>query len=187
MHSDQFKPKSYLKLNKKCVFFRRWTVSFNPRRASVRRRARRAAGGEHPSPSNSAPEPFSQRSISLLKTRRMNYNLTLKGHFENLTSGQGHDLIEKGHVAYHSIRIVGFNTFMVLLLLYLVSIKSYCRKTAGDLSWPEMTLFTWWHDEDSLVAIFWFRVSILPVNWCLKVFRMVFVQKRHLSISSIDI
>ena len=25
----------------------------------------------------------------------MNYNLTLKGRFENLTSGQGHDLIGK--------------------------------------------------------------------------------------------
>ena len=40
----------------------------------------------------------------------MNYFLTLKGHFENLTSGQGHDLTEKGHVAYQSIRIVELNT-----------------------------------------------------------------------------
>ena len=40
----------------------------------------------------------------------MNYNLTLKSHYENLTSGQGHDLIRKGNVAYQSIRIVGLNT-----------------------------------------------------------------------------
>ena len=40
----------------------------------------------------------------------MNYNLTLKGQLENLTSGQGHDLTGKGHVAYQSIRIVELNT-----------------------------------------------------------------------------
>ena len=43
----------------------------------------------------------------------MIYDLTLKGHFENLTTGQGHDLIRKGHVAYQLIRIVGLNTSMV--------------------------------------------------------------------------
>ena len=43
----------------------------------------------------------------------MSYNLTLRGHVENLTSGQGHDLIGKGHVVYQSIRIAGLNTFMV--------------------------------------------------------------------------
>ena len=32
---------------------------------------------------------------------------------------------------------------MAFSLLYLVSIKSYTRKTAGDLSWPEMTSATW--------------------------------------------
>ena len=34
------------------------------------------------------------------------YNKTLKGQSENLTSRQGLDLIEKGHVAYQSIRMV---------------------------------------------------------------------------------
>ena len=43
----------------------------------------------------------------------MIYNVTLKGHVENLTSGQGHDLIRNGHVACQSIRIVGMNTSMV--------------------------------------------------------------------------
>ena len=40
----------------------------------------------------------------------MDYNLTLKGKLENLTSGQGHDLTGKGHVAYQSIRNVEPNT-----------------------------------------------------------------------------
>ena len=56
---------------------------------------------------------FCQNRVSLVETRRMIYNLTLKGHFENLTSGQGHDLTRKGHVAYQSIGIVGLNTSMV--------------------------------------------------------------------------
>ena len=43
----------------------------------------------------------------------MNYNLTLKGHLENLTKGQGHYVTGKGHVAYLSIRIVGLNTSLV--------------------------------------------------------------------------
>ena len=51
--------------------------------------------------------------VSLVKPRRMIYNLTLKGHVESLTSGQGHDLTRKGHVAYQSIRIVDLNTSMV--------------------------------------------------------------------------
>ena len=47
----------------------------------------------------------------------MNYNLTLKGHFENLISGQSHGLIGKGYVAYQSIRMVVMNTSMVFALL----------------------------------------------------------------------
>ena len=62
-----------------------------------------------------------------------------------------------------------------------LTLASHCRKTAGDLSWPEMTL---WHEEGSLVAIFRFRVSTLPINRCLRVFQMVFVQKRSISIFS---
>ena len=37
----------------------------------------------------------------------MIYDFTLQGHVENLTSGQDHDLVGKGHVLYQSIRIVG--------------------------------------------------------------------------------
>ena len=54
----------------------------------------------------------------------MNYNFTLKGHVENLTSGQGHGMIPKGHVivTYQSINIVGLNTPMVFSTLWLVII-----------------------------------------------------------------
>ena len=33
-----------------------------------------------------------QHRVPLIEKRRMNYKLTLKGHFEELTQGQGHDL-----------------------------------------------------------------------------------------------
>ena len=46
----------------------------------------------------------------------MNYNLTLKGHFENLTKGQGHCLIGNGHAAYQSILIVDLNTYKVYFI-----------------------------------------------------------------------
>ena len=46
------------------------------------------------------------------------------------------------------------------------------------LKWP------WRHKEGSLVAIFRCRVTSLPVARCLRVFRMVFVQKRRLSFFS---
>ena len=60
---------------------------------------------------------FCQHGVSLVKTRRLNYNLTLKGHFENLTLGQGHDLIGKDHVAYQLISMVVLNTSMMYSLL----------------------------------------------------------------------
>ena len=47
--------------------------------------------------------------------------------------------------------------------------------TFYDLKWP------WRHDEGSTVTIFRLRVLILPVNRCLRVFWMVFVQKRRIS------
>ena len=65
----------------------------------------------------------------------MSYNLTLLGHVENLTLGQGHDLIRKGHVAYQSIRIAGLNTsyggFIALAGLWQ---KLLSKKTVDDLS-----------------------------------------------------
>ena len=63
-----------------------------------------------------ARHSFYQHRVPLVTTRRIKYNLTLEDHVENLTSGRGHDLIGKGHVAYHSIRIVGLNTSYVCSL-----------------------------------------------------------------------
>ena len=53
----------------------------------------------------------------------MNYNLTLKGHFQNLTSSQGHELIGKGRVAYLSVDPYGrpehlYGVFNALAGLY---------------------------------------------------------------------
>ena len=50
--------------------------------------------------------------------------------------------------------------------------------TFHDLKWP------WWHDEGSPVTKFLLRMSIIPVTRCLRVFWMVFVQKRRLSFFS---
>ena len=47
----------------------------------------------------------------------MNDGLTLEGHNENLTKGQGYKLTGKEYVAYQSIRIVGLNTSKVFLSL----------------------------------------------------------------------
>ena len=50
--------------------------------------------------------------------------------------------------------------------------------TFHDLKWP------WRHTEGSLIAMFRLRVSWIPVTRCLRVFRMVFFQKRRLSFCS---
>ena len=107
-----------------------------------------------------ARHSFCQHRVSLVKPRRMDYKLT-KGHVEN-----GHNLIGETHVAYQSIRIVSLNTSIIFSSLWLVHIKSYCRKAAGDLSWPEMTSATW---GGSLVTISRFSLSILPVTRCFSV------------------
>ena len=81
--------------------------------------------------------------VSLVKTRQMNYNLILKGHVESLTSGV---MTWSGKVMLHINRSVSsssthlrcFHRFSLFLS------KIIAEKTAGDLSWPEMTLETWW-------------------------------------------
>ena len=63
---------------------------------------------------------FCQHRISILETRRMNFNLTSKYHSENLTSGEGwmeKVLNGKGHVAYLSIGMIVLNTAMVFSFL----------------------------------------------------------------------
>ena len=76
---------------------------------------------------------FQHHRASLIKTRRMTYSLTSKGQFENLTSGQGHDLAQIGHIIYHSIRFDKINTMAAVWNLYLNPIKSYYIKTTCDL------------------------------------------------------
>ena len=104
----------------------------------------------------------------------------------------------KDNIAYHSIRIVGLNTFYAVFIA-LSAIWSLSKVIAEkllitfhDLKWP------WRHGEGSLVAIFRLRVSLgaeyppcvtLPNIWtwslavtrCLRMFPMVFFQKRRLS------
>ena len=60
-----------------------------------------------------------------------------------MNSGQGHDLIRKGHVAYQSIRMIILNTSIVFFIVLVGPYKTLLPKTAGELSWPEMTLATW--------------------------------------------
>ena len=70
----------------------------------------------------------------------MIYDLTSKGQGQNLTSGQGHVIIELGHVAYQSMRLDETNTRKPFPTFYLCSIKSYWQKklfvASNDLWWP---------------------------------------------------
>ena len=50
--------------------------------------------------------------------------------------------------------------------------------TFHGLKWP------WGHEEGSLVAIFRFRMSIIPETRRLRMFRMAFIQNKRFSISS---
>ena len=63
----------------------------------------------------------------------MMYSMTSKGQFENLTSGQGHDLSLIGHVAYQSICVLKINTMDLISNLY-VSIKILSQVIAKKLS-----------------------------------------------------
>ena len=70
---------------------------------------------------------------SLVKMRRSIYMMTLKGQFQNLTSGQGHMVTQVGHIAYESMRLDETNTLVPFSRFYLISIKSYWQQTIGDL------------------------------------------------------
>ena len=47
------------------------------------------------------------------------YSMTLKGQYQNLTSGQGHVVTQVGHIAYESKRLDERNTMRPLTRLYL--------------------------------------------------------------------
>ena len=137
-----------------------------------------------------ARHSFWQHGTPLVKTRRMNYNLTLKRHVENLTEGQGHYLVGIGHVGYRSVSCIRQSCIRSVSSAWTrlwcfhrssLSLSKVIAENSFDLSWPD------WpgrHDEVSLVAIFRFRVAVLPVTRCLRVFWMIFVPKRRLSIFS---
>ena len=75
----------------------------------------------------------------------MKYSLTLKGYFEKLNSGQGHDLIGKDDVAYQSVdpyRLSEhiYHVFITLAGLYQNLLPKNC--------WlPFMTWMTLRHDR----------------------------------------
>ena len=61
------------------------------------------------------------------------YNLTLKGHGQNLTAGQGHLVTQAGQIIHHSMRLAETNAMTPIPRLYLIWISSYWQKTVGDL------------------------------------------------------
>ena len=81
--------------------------------------------------------------------------------------------------SYQSIHIVDLNTSHAFHCYSLSLSKAFAEKqlvTFQDQRWLRG------HEEASLAAFFRSRVSISPVTpQCLKVLRMVFVQKRHFS------
>ena len=120
-----------------------------------------------------ARHPYSQYPVPLTKTRRMNYHLTLKGHVENLAEGQGHVTWSEKLKSHISRSVSSAWTHIKCFRRSNMSLsRVFVEKllvTFDDLKWSRG------HEEGSLVTIFWFTVSSLPVTWCLRMFRMVFV------------
>ena len=82
-------------------------------------------------------------SCSLFETCGMNYNLTLKGHVENRPQVQVMTWQEK--VMLHISRSVSLAWTYLWCFnhsSWSLSKVFFCRKTTGDLSWPEITLAT---------------------------------------------
>ena len=52
--------------------------------------------------------------VRLVVKLRMMHNLTPKGQIQDLTSGQGHDLTLRGHVAYQPIPRAELSTLVPL-------------------------------------------------------------------------
>ena len=123
---------------------------------------------------------FWHHRVCLVKAHRNMYSMTLKGQGQNLTSGQGHVVIQVGHIAYVSMRLDERNTMRPLSRLYLFWIKSNLQKTVGDLRWPQMTFggppmktVAWVITEDlsqhhsQWMEMFWCEkevVEILPID-----------------------
>ena len=70
---------------------------------------------------------------------------------------------------------------MLLHQSYFFTLVLFCLfLKINQMRWNDLR-WSWGHDEGSLVASFRFRVSSLPVTWCLRMLRMVFIQNRRLS------
>ena len=82
-----------------------------------------------------------QYCAPLVELRRMNYNFTFKRHLGNLSSGPGHDLAGKGHVAFQSICIVKLKSSKVFSSLRHVAClyQRLLEKTAGGLPIHDLT------------------------------------------------
>ena len=59
--------------------------------------------------------------------------LAPRGQGQNLTLGQGREVIQKGHVAYHLMRLDERNAMRPTAYLYISSIESYWQKAIHDL------------------------------------------------------
>ena len=125
-----------------------------------------------------------QHCVYLVEVRRMNYNLTVKEDFENMTYDQGDDLTWKGHVAYQSMRFVFLN-ISLSFHRFSVSLPKVIKKTVGDLLWRKVSVLGVTRRDTG--RNFWFRVSILHVTRCLRVLRMIFSLKGAFQFPPIDL
>ena len=110
----------------------------------------------------------------------MNYDSTLKSHVEKFDLKPRSWPDRSCCISVDPYRRPE-HSYCVLIALTCFFQKLLPKNLLGtfyDLKWPRR------HEEGSLVAIFRFRVSSVPVTAPLGVFRMVFVLKRRLSIFS---
>ena len=103
--------------------------------------------------SKDLPQWFYHHCILLFKTRRIMYTMTAQTSWIwNLTSGQGHDLTQIDHDAYHSIRIDERKAIGAVLKP--VS-RFYQKLLAKNEWWPLVTSYGHsWPFEDS-PRVFW--------------------------------
>ena len=103
------------------------------------------------------------------------YNMTSKGQVETLTSGQGHDLTQTYHDAYHSIRLDKTSQSNLFWSLYLVSIKSYCEEIVGNLWWRHATSTAHRRGQRCTYQLKWLANTTFYMFWLL---RMVMTQTK---------
>ena len=95
----------------------------------------------------------------------MMYTMTSKGQVESVTSGQG-DLTQT-YVEYHSICLDKTNSSNLFWSLYLVSIKSDCEKTVGDLWWRHATSTAHCRGQRCTCQLNWLVNTMFCMFWVL--------------------